>query len=160
MFHRARSSTRITLPVSCPILSLPPLQRGIWQKLCWDWGWWVVSVSTRCINSKFLHASGFTRTSSPKGRLKTWQTWGLWLGNSDLLVCLLFGREQGYYNWSPLLSTGWINMSLWFSITGKFIAQICQVLSIPSLLSINSHSPSDHSYALYGDGGVCPPLSL
>ena len=45
-------------------------------------------------------------------------------------------------------------MSVRFSITGKFIVQICQILSIPTFLSINSHCPSGHSYALYGDGCV------
>lgn len=53
------------------------------------WGGEAVNISTGHINSGFLHATGMLREGSPKGRLDTWQTWGLRMGNSDLLACSL-----------------------------------------------------------------------
>lgn len=99
MFRSGGSPTRVTFLASCPILSLPPVQKEICKKLIFLFGGGedgAVSISTKCITSGFLHAIGITKTSSPKGRLDMWQTWGLGLGKPDILAFSLYQIYQVY----------------------------------------------------------------
>lgn len=90
-----RISGEETLPSWLTFLASYPschslLSRGEYvRNFLWAWAGRADNISTRHINSGFLHATGITRAGSPKGRLDMWQTWGLRLGNSDFLACSL-----------------------------------------------------------------------
>lgn len=107
-FHSGGSSTRVSLLASCPILSLPPLQRGLCKKLRGGERESVYSQGTHIFGCSF--AIGFQGLVLPRDwRFGTPE-------DSNLLTCPRVSDYQLYWWYFDLFNLTVIPSLIWFQI--------------------------------------------